>query len=305
MRKVRQNLGIDKLQEQGINGTGIGVAVLDSGISNHPDLKDRIAVFKDFVNNEKEIYDDEGHGTHVAGIIAGDGTMSGGILKGVAPKANIVSLKVLNSRGIGKEEHVIEGIRWIIDNGRTYNIRIVNISFGTYGKNTGENKKLMEAVELLWNLGYVVVAAAGNNGPETSSITTPGDCKKIITVGAENDNIRMIVNGRVTTSYSGRGPTFECVQKPDVVAPANGIYSCCNLWNKRYFYVPKSGTSMSTPIVSGVLCLLLSENNNLTNIDCKKMIKETAIDLKMDKNRQGWGRINPIKLIDFGRKLKI
>ena len=148
----------------------------------------------------------------------------------------------------------------------------------------------------------MVVAAAGNNGPEISSITTPGDSKKIITVGAENDNVKMVVNGRVTTNYSGRGPTYDCIQKPDVVAPANGILICCNLWKKQYFYVAKSGTSMSTPIVSGVLCLLISENPQLTNVECKKMLKDTATDLKMDKNRQGWGRINPEKLLDLSHK---
>lgn len=301
MRKVRQSLGIDKLHDKKINGEGIGVAVLDSGITKHPDFKDRIVFFKDFVNNRNDIYDDEGHGTHVAGIIAGDGALSRGILRGVAPKANIIALKVLNNKGIGKEKNVIDGIRWIIDNGRRYNIKIVNISFGTFGKNNGSNKKLLEAVELLWDLGYIVVAAAGNNGPETSSITTPGDSKKIITVGAENDNVKMVVNGRVTINYSGRGPTYECIQKPDIVAPANGILSCCNLWNKQYFYVAKSGTSMSTPIVSGVLCLLMAENPKLTNIQGKKLLKNTAIDLKMDRNRQGWGRINPEKLLDFHR----
>lgn len=302
MRKVRQSLGIDKLHEKGINGEGISVAILDSGIAAHPDFTNRIIVFKDFVNNKKEMYDDEGHGTHVAGIIGGDGIMSSGLLKGIAPKINIVSLKVLNNKGIGKEEDVIEGIRWIIDNGKRYNIRIVNISFGTFGKNKGSNQKLLESVELLWDLGYVVVVAAGNNGPETSSITTPGDCKKVITVGAENDNIKMIVNGHVKTNYSGRGPTMECVQKPDVVAPGNGIYSCCNLWKKKYFYVAKSGTSMSTPIVSGVLSLLLSQNPHLTNVECKKLIKETSTDLKMDKNRQGWGRINAETLLNLSRK---
>lgn len=147
MRKVRQSLGIDKLHDKGIYGGGVGIAILDSGIAMHPDFTNRIVAFKDFVNNKKEIYDDEGHGTHVAGIAAGDGIMSGGLLKGVAPKAKIISLKVLDNKGIGKEDNVIEGIRWIIDNGRRFNIRVVNISFGTFGRNEGGNKRLVEAVE--------------------------------------------------------------------------------------------------------------------------------------------------------------
>lgn len=302
MRKVRQMLGIGSLHQQGIMGENVGVAILDSGINSHPDFDNRIIEFKDFVGNRNHNYDDEGHGTHVAGIIAGSGRLSGGLFRGVAPLSNIVALKVLDYKGIGKEENVIEGIRWIIDNGKRWNIRVVNISFGTFGHKGGENKKLVDVVELLWDLGYVVVAAAGNNGPGLSTVSTPGDCKKVITVGADNDNVRMMVNGKITTNYSGRGPTNECVQKPDVVAPANAIVSCCNLWEKNYYYVAKSGTSMSTPIVSGTLCLLLSKYPELTNVECKKIIKNTAIDLKMDRNRQGWGRINPEKMLNIYRK---
>lgn len=299
MRKVRQMLGIGRLHQKGIMGKNVSVAILDSGINSHPDFDDRIIEFKDFVGNKKHNYDDEGHGTHVAGIIAGSGRMSGGLFRGMAPLSNLVSLKVLDHKGIGKEENVIEGIWWIIDNGKRLNIRVVNISFGTFGHKGKQNKRLMDAVELLWDLGYVVVAAAGNNGPGFGTVSTPGDCKKVITVGADNDNVRMFVNGRITTSYSGRGPTNECVQKPDVVAPANSIVSCCNLWKKNYYYIAKSGTSMATPIVTGTLCLLLSEYPELTNVECKKIIKNTAIDLKMDRNRQGWGRIYPEKMLNY------
>jgi serine protease AprX len=301
MRKVRQMLGINNLHKRGIMGENVNVAVLDSGIESHPDFDNRIIGFKDFVNGRYKNYDDEGHGTHVAGIIAGSGKASGGICAGIAPRANIISLKVLDNRGIGREDNVLQGIWWIIDNGKYFNIRIVNISFGAFGRNELQNKKLVEAVELLWDLGYLVVAAAGNSGPEISTISTPGDSKKIVTVGAADDNIKIIVNGKVTRNYSGRGPTAECIQKPDVVAPANRIYSCCNLWKKKYPYVAKSGTSMATPIVSGAFCLLLSESQKLTNLQCKKILKSTSIDLKMDKNRQGWGLINPSKMLNFRR----
>lgn len=299
MRNVREMLEINDIHAKGNYGVGVTVAVLDSGICSHPDFGNRIKIFKDFVNKRNTIYDDEGHGTHVSGIIAGNGSLSRGILKGVAPKTDIVSLKVLDNRGIGKESNVIEGIHWIIDNGKRYGIRVVNISFGTLGKDGNSNERLMQEVELLWDLGYVVVVAAGNNGPDISSITTPGDSRKVITVGASNDNVRMMINGRMKTNYSGRGPTLECIQKPDIVAPANHIISCCNLWQKKYYYVAKSGTSMSTPIVTGIISLLLSQNKDLTNVECKKIIKSTATDLKLEKNRQGWGLICPKKVMNF------
>lgn len=298
MRKVRMDLGIDRIHMEGITGDGVVVAVLDSGICTHPDFGDRIIYFKDFINGRQSPYDDEGHGTHVAGIICGNGKLSRGMMKGIAPKTKIVALKVLNEKGMGKERDVIQGLHWIVDNGRDYGINVVNISFGTLGNDKEENKRLLDEVELLWDLGYVVVAAAGNNGPGPSSISTPGDCKKIITVGADNDNLKMIVNGKVTYHYSGRGPTKQCILKPDIVAPANGILSCCNLWEKRYLYVAKSGTSMATPIVTGGACLMLEKNKNLLNAECKKIIKATADDMKMDRNRQGWGKINIMKALN-------
>lgn len=299
MRKVRADLGIDRIHATGVQGEGVVVAVLDSGVSKHPDFDNRIIYFKDFINGRLHPYDDEGHGTHVTGIICGNGKLSNGLMKGVAPKTQIVSLKVLNEKGVGKEENVIEGLHWIIDNGSKYGIKVVNISFGTLGIHKEENERLLNEVELLWDLGYIVVAAAGNNGPGPSSISTPGDCKKIITVGADNDNLKMIVNGKVTYNYSGRGPTKQCILKPDIVAPANGIFSCCNLWERRYFYVAKSGTSMATPIVTGGVCLMLSKNECLSNVQCKKILKETAEDLKMDRNRQGWGKINLMKALNY------
>lgn len=177
MRKVRRDLNIDWIHNKGIRGKNIGVAVLDSGISGHPDFENRIKAFKDFVGRENKMYDDEGHGTHVTGIIAGSGNISKGIMKGIAPEADIISIRVLDKKGIGKEENVINGIKWIIDNGKRYGIRVVNISFGTLKKNESDNNKLTEMVELLWDLGYVVVAAAGNSGPGPSSISTPGTAK--------------------------------------------------------------------------------------------------------------------------------
>ena len=173
MRKVRADLGIDRIHATGVQGEGVVVAVLDSGVSKHPDFDNRVIYFKDFINGRLHPYDDEGHGTHVTGIICGNGKLSNGLMKGVAPKTKVVSLKVLNEKGVGKEENVIEGLHWIVDNGSKYGIKVVNISFGTLGIHKEENERLLNEVELLWDLGYIVVAAAGNNGPGPSSISTP------------------------------------------------------------------------------------------------------------------------------------
>ena len=299
MDRVKKIIHTDYAYRSGLSGQNITVAVMDTGIVPHPDFEDRIIYFKDFVNKRHVVYDDEGHGTHVSGIIAGSGRMSKGKIMGVAPEAEIVSLKVLDNRGRGKEENVINGLHWIIDNGKKYGIRVVNLSFGTLSNDEKAGKKLIDEVELLWDLGYVVVAAAGNNGPGPNSISTPGDCKKIITVGAENDNIKVFVNGKYTYNYSGRGPTKQCIIKPDIVAPANKIISCSNLWQKGYPYIEKSGTSMATPIVTGIVALMLNKKEKLTNVECKKILKENAIDMSMDKNRQGAGRVNANAILNI------
>lgn len=297
MIKVRKKLGIDYLHRKGYKGNGITVAILDTGISPHPDFEDRIVCFKDFINEKDYLYDDEGHGTHVAGIIGGSGRKSQGLLCGIAPLSNIVALKVLDNKGHGDEENVIKAIYWIIDNGYKFNIRVINISFGTTNFKSDNYHKLIKAIELLWSLGFVIVASAGNNGPGYGTVTTPGDCESVITVGADYDNVRMIINGRIKTNYSGRGPTKHSYIKPDLVAPANKIYSCCNMWNKGYPYITKSGTSMATPVVTGIIAQLLEANSRLTNYQCKKILTSTAIDLNMEKNRQGWGLVNPVEAI--------
>lgn len=299
MKHVNDILGIRKLHRMGIRGKGVTVAVLDSGMGMHPDLRERVIGFQDFVNHKKLPYDDLGHGTHVSGIIAGEGIMSNRQYVGVAPEANLVSLKVLNKKGTGEMGQVLEAIRWIIDNGDKYRIRIINMSFGTKYSSREEDEILCKAVEELWELGYIVVASAGNNGPEENSISIPGRCDQIITVGADDDSYGGFVNGVYRKHYSGRGNPIGNINKPDVIAPSHRIYSCCHLWKNKYIYVSKTGTSMSAPIVSGVLALLLGENPRLSNKQCKQILKSTAIDLNMKDIRQGSGRINPEGILNF------
>ncbi|MBE5963654.1 MAG: peptidase S8 [Lachnospira sp.] len=263
----------------------IGVAVLDTGIYPHVDFENRIRVFKDFVNNIKRPYDDNGHGTHVSGIIAGAG-IANKRYRGVAPMANIIALKTLDKKGDGEVENVIKANEWILENCIKYNIRIVNISMGAAPANkdeyTPKEKRFIENVERLWDAGIVVVAAAGNNGPESNSITIPGVSKKVITVGnCENTSI--------SKTSSGRGPTVDRILKPDIIVPGNNIMACANMRNA---YTTKSGTSMSTPIVSGTIARMLEKNPSLTNYEIKENLQKTAIDMGYDRNRQGFGMLN-------------
>ncbi len=296
MDRVRNLLNIDKLHAQGVTGKGVGIAILDTGVYAHTDLSDNIVLFQDMVNNRLSLYDDNGHGTHVTGIASSKGISSGGRYKGIAPDAGIVMIKCLNYRGNGKTPVAIRALDFIKQNWKKYNIRIINISVGSdYEKKDRENDELIAAVEEMWKQGFVVVAAAGNNGPVGGTITIPGCARSIITVGAADDDREVKIRGhRSMIHYSGRGPTDVCIVKPEIVAPGTGIISCSI---GRQLYSSQSGTSMATPVVAGCIALMLEKNPSLTNKEIKRRIFETAVDLGYDKNHQGWGMIHPEGLI--------
>jgi serine protease AprX len=313
MNKAGIRIHLDYAKTMGITGTGIGAAVMDTGIAPHPDFEangNRLAAFYDVVNRKDFFYDDSGHGTHVSGIIAGDGFSSNGKYCGVAPGCHLIGVKVLDRHGNGSIPDALEGIRWILAHRKKYNIRIVNISVGgkKQGKNS-ENLELIQAVESLWKAGIVVVAAAGNEGPAPSSIGLPGCSKKIITVGACDDTVPVRLSHREMVNYSGRGPTEECVLKPDIVAPGGHIISCVPISNSSFpkngaltvrnqgygfqrFYGEKSGTSMATPMVSGAVALLLEKYPEMTNREVKIRLKNTSTDLGMPHSQQGWGLLD-------------
>lgn len=269
-------------------GKGIGVCILDTGIYKHIDFTGRIWAFYDFLAFKRRPYDDNGHGTHVAGLVAGDGTASMGKYRGAAPGCGIIALKVLDRYGNGSQDDVLRALRWIREYRQQYRIRVVNISVGTTCNSKRNHARLLESVEQLWDEGVVVVTAAGNQGPRPGSITAPGSSKKVITVGSSD-----LLEGR--SAISGRGPTAECVCKPDIVAPGNKIMSCVP--GKPYSYGVKSGTSMSTPLVTGAIACALEKNPALTNTDIKTMLMNSAEDMGLPQNLQGWGKFNRRKFL--------
>ena len=207
---------------------------------------------------------------------------------GIAPACNLIVLKVLDETGNGDIMHSLRGIRWILENQEKYNIRVVNISMGMKpGSNKVGELRIMRSVELLWDMGMVVIAAAGNLGPKEGSITIPGLHKKIITVGSSED----------WKNYSGRGSIKMQIFKPDLVASGTDIVSCNYQFGKGNLYSRKSGTSMATPIVSGAAAILLSKNPNLTNYEVKDRLKQCCTDLGMPRVRQGSGLLNVERLL--------
>ena len=185
MRWVKQAIGYwcDDIIEGKCRGDGICVAVLDTGIARHPDLQGRTVGFKDFTGSSVKPHDDSGHGTHVAGILAGNGTASNGLYAGMAPGADLLIGKVLDREGNGNVDHVLNGVEWILSERTRRGIRIVNISVGTQPDLGALQKRMfLDAVEDMWDGGLVVVVSAGNYGPGGGAWAGAGSSRKVITL---------------------------------------------------------------------------------------------------------------------------
>lgn len=303
-------------RDKGYEGEGIGVAVIDTGVAPHEDLIkpfNRILAFKDFVNDKKIAYDDNGHGTHVAGIIGGNGHSSKGQFVGVAPKVNIIGIKALDENGGGSTSDIISALSYAIEVKDKYNIKIINLSLGTPATNSPDKDPLCKAVEKCVEAGIVVVTAAGNSGPTEKTILSPGVSRAVITVGAVDDKRTIETSDDSIAPFSSRGPTSEGLQKPDLVAPGVNIKSLSN--TKLDSYTSLSGTSMATPLISGSLALLYNKYGNLSPDEYKSKIIDACIALKEPNMSQGAGMLslrllfnsdlgtedkNPPKSSDFG-----
>ena len=308
MFRVRQQIGctdevVDSCRGRGFSReNAIRVAILDTGIGNHPDLADRVDAFCDFLYGEKSPYDDSGHGTHVAGCIGGSWKASGGMYKGICPWCRMIVGKVLDRNGDGNMDDMYRGVEWVLQNKDKYRIRVLNISIGIgHIENVKRMQELLRIVDEAWDSGIVVVCAAGNMGPDPMTLSPLGSSKKVITVGCHDGGF---YSGRssLCESYSGRGPSPYAVKKPDVVAPGTDIISCnvgcrSSFRGYRNAYVKKSGTSMATPIVSGAAALLLQKNPEFSNEQVKRKINYSATDLHEPWTKQGWGMVNVGKLI--------
>jgi subtilisin family serine protease len=316
------------------DGTGVGIVVLDSGIDpNHLAFKDgsnasRIVYKQDFTG-EGRTDDPYGHGTHVASLAAGNGTVSGGAYKGIAPNARIINLRVLNAQGRGTVSTLLAALEWVLANrnNAAYNIKVVNMSLGTAAIDSYENDPLCRAARALVDAGVVVVAAAGNEGKDSlgnklyGQIHSPGNDPSVITVGAANTFGTDARTDDGVASYSSRGPTrsfwtdshgvkhYDNLIKPDLVAPGNKLIAAEGVGNllvtqnphldagvspaeqKKMMYL--SGTSMATPVAAGAAALLLQANPQLTPNLVKMILMYTAQPLAgFNQFEQGAGQLN-------------
>ncbi|HET9697704.1 MAG TPA: S8 family peptidase [Terriglobales bacterium] len=300
----------------GYDGTGIGVAVIDSGVNQLKDFKTgpgtyRIVYSQSFVPGDSSANDGFGHGTHVAGIIGGSGANSSGPqattqFQGIAPNVNIVNLRVLDNSGGGSDSSVISAIQTAISLKDTYNIKIINLSVGRPPYESYTLDPLCQAVEQAWNAGIVVVVAAGNMGRDNSfenygygTINVPGNDPYVITVGSMKPMGTGSRGDDLIATYSSKGPTvYDHIVKPDIVAPGNNVISTLASTSATLFtassavptstylsngtssassdYMMLSGTSMATPVVAGAAALLLQQNSQLTPDQVKAKLMKTA-----------------------------
>ena len=291
-----------------LDGTGVGVAVIDSGIADHPDLYDangnsRVVYSQSFVAGDTTTSDEYGHGTHVAGLIGGTGASSGtangyaATYAGMAPNVNLINLRVLDQNGSGTDSQVIAAIEQAIALQSTYNIRVISMSLGRPVFESYTLDPVDQAVEAAWQAGIVVVVAAGNSGRSGvakgfATIDVPANDPAVITVGATmTQGTPTRVDDQIA-SYSSKGPTvLDHIVKPDLVAPGNRLVSLrvagstLDTTFPQYEIAPSSGTamyyelsgtSMATPVVSGAVALMLQQNPALTPDQVKARLMKTA-----------------------------
>ena len=301
MQRVRKQIHF--FSESGLaDGEGVTIAALDSGVASHPDLDRTVLGFRDFISGRKAAYDDNGHGTHVCGILCGSGELSGGKYRGMAPGARLVIGKVLDKDGDGSAEIMLSGLDWIMEVRERYRIRVLNISVGIGELREREKEQaLREKIEQVWDSGILVVCAAGNKGPGNGTVSAVGASPRVVTVGCHDGDYRPGYAG-LCAIYSGRGDRNSRVCKPDIVAPGTDIMSC----NGDYLrlggragnaYIAKSGTSMATPIVSGAAALAFWQYPWMSNEMCRQKLLYTAADLGLPWNQQGWGMVDVMRLL--------
>ncbi|MHA1310851.1 MAG: S8 family peptidase [Candidatus Helarchaeota archaeon] len=286
-------LNVPQIWADGVEGEGVIVAVIDTGIDDtHLDLKNKVIAKADFTSEkgtDLENIDGNGHGTHVSSTIAGTGAASKGKYKGVAPKAKLIAAKVLASNGSGSFSGVIAGIDWAAKQ----NCHVMNMSLGANVSGSCDGTDAVcQAVDAAMDKGIVVCIAAGNSGPESKTVGTPGCAKKVITVGAtdKNDGIAW---------FSSRGPTADGRIKPDICFPGYNIVAAraknTSMGHPvNNYYTSASGTSMATPHCAGVATLLKCAKPEISSHEIKQIIMKSGIDLKLDPNTQGSGRCDAL-----------
>ncbi|MGD9093702.1 MAG: S8 family peptidase, partial [Anaerolineales bacterium] len=282
-------LGVSQVWDLGYDGDDIGVAIIDSGINKEADFERRIKKQISFNTNSNTVNDTSGHGTHVAGIVGGKDQDYDGRFTGVAPGVKLLSLKISDEAGMAYESDMVEAMQWVLDNQYRQNIRVVNLSVNSAVESSYHDSPVNAAVEILWFNGIVVVASAGNSGndPHFNVIdTAPANDPFIITVGASHEQGTTDRTDDKLTAFSAFCTTMDGFTKPEIIAPGKHIISVLSSQSHWYAdhtdrvvleeYFRISGTSMSAPMVTGAVALLLQAEPDLTPDQVKYRLMQTG-----------------------------
>ena len=294
-------IGVRPVWSMGIKGRQIGIAIIDSGIDNSS--KDLTSIVSDdgsFSPNSRTINDVYGHGTHIAGIISGNGSMSSGYYMGIAPEAILLNLKISDESGLAYESDTVKAMQWVLDHKTEYNIRVVNLSINSTVEASYHTSPINAAAEILWFNGVVIVASAGNvlPGQTFNPINSaPANDPLIITVGASDEKYSSYRNDDVMAPFSAAGVTLDGFNKPELLAPGMNIISLLSEyspWAKQYpqrveldgKYFRLSGTSMAAPMVAGAVALLLQNEPSLTPDQVKYRLTHSSTMLRTDDGQE-------------------
>ena len=283
----------------GSNGN-FSVAVIDTGLYPHMDFivsgRNRITAFVDMISSKNVIYDDNGHGTAITGVLSGSGIVSDTKYEGIDSNVDIVVIKALDSNGETNALNILKSMQWVYDNADKYNIKVVCMSFGsTLLEN---NDPLIAGAEVLWDKGIVVVTACGNSGPEYETIKSPSASPKVISVGAMDDNRNgdnFDIKNFEVADFSSRGPALGNY-KPDLVVSGVNVIATSNYGITKKFYDRLSGTSVATPIVAGVVCRLIRMYPKHTPDQIKNILINNCRPITGDMNIEGYGWLDLHKL---------
>ena len=278
--RVERLPNIEKVWQRGFTGAGQKIVIIDSGIYPHGDLKDKVVEWVDFSKEKKtRMFDDYGHGTHVAGVAAGSGAKSNGEISGIAPDADIVGLRITT------KAEAIRALQWCVENKERLNLDVVNMSLGEVARRGHKFDPWSVAVQKASDAGLTIVVAAGNEGPGPGSVSTPGIHPSAITVGAYDSKGTPELDDDTVWRKSSQGPTIDGLKKPDVLAPGVAIFSTLSpksqldinaLPHRGHDYLAISGTSQATPMISGLAAILKQANPDLDSAGIKAILKEAS-----------------------------
>jgi subtilisin family serine protease len=324
-------VGAAELHRHGITGKGVTIAVLDSGLWEHPSLKNdtsgqpRVIARYDAIDDVEsgEVFDESGHGTHMTSVLAHSGRVTrqgepAGYYKGIAPDARLVAVKAFNQEGQGKMLDIVRGIQWVVDKRVKYDIKVLNLSFASRPRWNYWLDPVNQAAMQAWATGITVVAAAGNEGPDPMTIGSPGNLPYVITVGALTDSwTPEDRSDDYIPDFSSRGPTPSAHIKPDIVAPGGHITGLTRPGSTLIQEYPEyllrtgefvmSGSSQASALVSGIAALLLQLEPELSPDDLKCKLTssaEPAINsdglLAYSPFEQGYGYVSATRAVTLG-----